>query len=663
MADLRELATYSEDTGTYTTILALEDTDTYQAVRGSFQVKRGQRQQSMAKSQRRYAGSVITAEQIENAEITWKAVVRGASVDLALGALEDMFAAVESPRTDLFLAWKPDGATQKTLYEVRGPATWQPEHDWAQLTQNGAETVTVSIPVAPLPTTDSVTDLSAGFPTTLPAVYSPALDVPGSAPALATLQVRASGGAAAPVWALLGWAARGYVENLVTNPSNEYNAGDRTGWNATSCALSSPTGVAGCIGTYALRATASGSAAFAFYFNAGGSPRMPVTEGYEYTAAIDLLGIAGSRSHELQIRWFDSGGSALSTSRVAISGTGRKTLTATAPAGAAQASLAVEATTTGTNSDTVTIDAATFVRGTRTAYFDGTTGYWTGTAHASVSRNCLAPPPFGVLQAEDYTSVSTWAKSLSDANYSGSDGVRTTASGAGSASVEYAVDPSVMQPDDFAVGTIDIEVWARLEIAAALVTPKIVLSLEPNAGASFGASQYSAEYGATGKLLVLPSSGTRFRFVKLGTLTMPVDPVQPLKWNAKLAASWAGGSSGSFGVDYLIMVPARQRAVSRCGVANDGYFPQFIPSTSDTTKQIRPDLSGRIASGTGNKGPHTGLGGTPIELPPGPVDFVVKLSSLVADDPTVDTSSEQKTHGLTSGLIRCRPRWFYGRDA
>ena len=58
-------------------------------------------------------------------------------------------------------------------------------------------------------------------------------------------------------------------------------------------------------------------------------------------------------------------------------------------------------------------------------------------------------------------------------------------------------------PDDFAVGTIDIEVWARLEIAAALVTPKIVLSLEPNAGASFGASQYSAEYGATGKLLAL----------------------------------------------------------------------------------------------------------------------------------------------------------------
>ena len=39
------------------------------------------------------------------------------------------------------------------------------------------------------------------------------------------------------------------------------------------------------------------------------------------------------------------------------------------------------------------------------------------------------------------------------------------------------------------------------------------------------------------------------------------------------------------------------------------------------------------------------------------------IDRVVADDPTVDTSSEQKTHGLTSGLIRVRPRWFYGRDA
>ena len=489
MADLRELATYSEDTGTYTTILSLEDTDTYQAVRGSFQVKRGQRQQSAARTARRYGGSIIAGEQVENATVEWKAVVRGASVDAALTALETMFAALETARTDRYLAWKPDGATYKTLYEIRGPATWQPEHDWAQLTQNGVEVVTVSIPVAPLATTDSVTDLSASFPTTLPAVYSPATDVPGKAPALATLEVRHTGGSAAPVWALVGWTKR---------------------------------------------------------------PGSPLS--------------------------------------------------------------------------------------------------------SSVA-------PFGIIEAETFGGLATWAAGLSDANYSGSNGVRATASGAGSASGYAVVDPSTMQPDDFTLGTIDIEIWARLELASTLVTPKIILSLEPNAGSNFGASQYSGEYGATGKLLTVPSSGTRFRFVKLGTLTMPVDPVQPLKWNVKLAASWAGGSSGSFGVDYLILVPARQRAVSRCGVANDGNFPQFIPSTSDTTKQIRPDLSGRIASGTANKAVHTGLGGAPLELPPGPVDFVVKLSSLVADDPSSSAASEQKTHGLTSGLIRVRPRWFYGRDA
>lgn len=489
MPDLLEVATYSEDTGTYTTIKALEDSATIQAVRASTQVKRGQRQQSTGKSQRRYGGSVIAGETVENGEFTRKLLVSGATVDAAIASLEAMFAVLESPRTDLYLAWQPDGATYKTLYEIRGPATWQPEHDWAQLTMAGSIVVTVTIPVAPLATTDSVTDLSASFPTTLPAVYSPATAVPGKAPCLATLELRASGGTDPPIWALVGWTKR------------------------------------------------------------PGSP------------------LSGSVA------------------------------------------------------------------------------------------------PFGLIEAETMAGLSTWAAIGTDANYSGSNGVRATTSGAGSASGYVVVDPSVMQPDDFTAGTIDIEVWARVELAYTVVSPKITLTLEPNAGSSFGAVQYAAEYGTAGKSISVPVSGTRFRFVKLGTVTMPVD--QALKWNVKLAGSWAGGSSGSFGVDYLILVPARQRAVSRCGVPKDGNYPEFIPGTGDTTKQIRADLSGRIASGTGGKAPHTGLGGAPFELPPGPVDFVIKLSSMVADDPDppLSTLSEQKTHGLTSGLIRCRPRWFYARDA
>lgn len=269
--------------------------------------------------------------------------------------------------------------------------------------------------------------------------------------------------------------------------------------------------------------------------------------------------------------------------------------------------------------------------------------------------------PFGAVEAEAYNTVTTWAAIGTDTNFRGSNGIRTTTSGAGTASALWTVDPSVMQPDDFTRSTIDVEVWARVELASGVVSPKLTLSLEPNAGSSFGASQYSAEYGSAGKLLTSPSSGTRFRFVRLGTLTMPVDTATPLKWDVKIAASWATASSGSFGLDYLCMVPARSRAVSKSGVANDSGYPKFISSTSDTTKTVRWDLSGQVASGTGNPGTDSGLGGVPVEMPVGNVDVFVKLSSLVADDPTSDTTSEQKEHTGVTGEFLVSPRYWVAR--
>jgi len=269
--------------------------------------------------------------------------------------------------------------------------------------------------------------------------------------------------------------------------------------------------------------------------------------------------------------------------------------------------------------------------------------------------------PFGAIDAESYTSVTTWAAIGTDANFRNSNGIRTTTSGAGTASALWTVDPSVMQPDEFTRGTIDVEVWARVQLASGVVSPKLTLSVEPNAGSSFGASQYSAEFGSAGKLLTSPSSGTVFRFVRLGTVTMPVDTVTPLKWDVKVAAAWSTGSSGSFGLDYLCLVPARSRAVSKSGVANDSAYPKFVPSTSDTTKTVRSDLSGLIASAAGNAGADSGLGGTPVELPAGDVNVFIKLSSLVADDPTSDTTSEQKEHTGVTGTFLVSPRYWVAR--
>jgi hypothetical protein len=177
-------------------------------------------------------------------------------------------------------------------------------------------------------------------------------------------------------------------------------------------------------------------------------------------------------------------------------------------------------------------------------------------------------------------------------------------------------------------------------------------------GSSFGSPRYSAEYGSQGKLLTLPSSSSVFRFVRLGTLTMPVNKADRLKWYVKVAGEWSTSSSGAFGLDYVVMVPARARAVSKSGVANDSAYPDFIISTSDTSKTVRADLSGVVASAAGTAGPDSGLGGTPIEVPPGDVNFFIKLSSLVADDPSSDSNSEQKEHTGVTGKFMLRPRYW-----
>ncbi len=131
----------------------------------------------------------------------------------------------------------------------------------------------------------------------------------------------------------------------------------------------------------------------------------------------------------------------------------------------------------------------------------------------------------------------------------------------------------------------------------------------------------------------------------------------------KVAASWATGSTGTVGLDYLVMVPARQRASSVSSQPNDTAFPRFIASTAATTKTIRHDLSGLVASGSANPGRDSGLGGTLLEMAPGNVDLVLKLSSLVADDPTVDATSEQLAHTGVTGQLVVTPRDWLARAA
>lgn len=477
MPDRRRIVTLNS-AGVATTVLDLEQSGIYEAVRDSFRITPPPRSTVMSRRQRRYGGARPVFETHDNGVVSWTVLVQGTSVDNCLTRVSSMLAVTESARVDLYLEFRPDGATTSVFYELRGPARYAPGYRWVELAGANVLQVVLEFPVAPLARLASVSTAIAS--STLPLLYASLPTIAGDAPALAEITLRTSGGTSAPIWGLFAWWRR-----------------------------------------------------------------------------VTATPIAGSVS------------------------------------------------------------------------------------------------PLGIIEAETATGLATWAAIGVDANYRGSNGIRATTAGAGTASAAWVVDPSVVDPDDFR-SEVDVEVWARVEMDGGVVSPRLTLSLVQDS--LLGNASYTPEFGVTGKLLTRPSSGARFRRVRLGVLTMPVDTGQPVKWRVKLDASWAAGSTGVFGVDYLELVPARARACGKSGVANDSAYPKFIASTADTSKTIRSDLSGLVGSAAANKGRDSGLGGSLLELPVGDVDVLLHLSSLVPDDPTSDTTSEQISHTGVTGSIVVWPR-------
>jgi hypothetical protein len=269
--------------------------------------------------------------------------------------------------------------------------------------------------------------------------------------------------------------------------------------------------------------------------------------------------------------------------------------------------------------------------------------------------------PFGIIEAEAATSLSTGLSVTADALYRGGSGVKVNTGTTGpSATASFAIDPSVMDVDDWALSDVDIEVWARVELASTIVTPTVTGSLSPPLG--FG--QYTAEYGSAGHALTKPSSGTSRGPVKIGTLSMPIDKSQPLSYTLNVTMSWGGGSSGNFGLDYLWLVPARQRALSPTGKPLDSSYPRLVTTQNDTQKRIMgADLSGMVASGAGNFGRDSGLGGSPIELPVGNVDMLIKFSDKVPDDPTVAAGTNDQISQTATGSVVVWPRFWLSKGA
>lgn len=277
--------------------------------------------------------------------------------------------------------------------------------------------------------------------------------------------------------------------------------------------------------------------------------------------------------------------------------------------------------------------------------------------------------PLGVIPAVAAERSSGFTVTTDTDSLVGSVMARTGIAGSGSADVSFIVDPALTMPDDYTAGELDVEVWARIEPDDDLAGLRGMVWVNPVEAAynsdALGARRYASRFGSAGKPITRPATVDAWRLVRLGNVPLVIDPDNPGLSRVTVSFSWQTGSSDSLNLDYVVLVPARARALSPTGIDRSlGGYPEFLATHDDeVAKTVRSDLSAYItAPPSASRWTDHGLGGSLIELPSGAVDLMVVLSDLVPDDP--DSTDDTAINVLTAAVaVSPTPRWAYLRDA
>lgn len=475
----------------------------------------------------------------------------------------------------------------------------------------------------------------------LPEIINLSGSIPGTAPARTAITVTETPAAAQP-WALVAWGNRSITENKVWNGDFEE---DTDGWAITGLTFNAAPNSASRVTTQKKFGIASMEVNTPATLGSG--PEFKIyglfKKGITYTATIWMRGVDGT-SFFLR---FGYSGNYLDSSAAASNGVWTQYTIDWTPT--ADRSYAVVAPrTNAANATTFYIDGAAVYSGSAPTTYPQLEG-----------RGSYSPLSIIEAEASD-TSDTTNFTIGSDGGSSGGQRMAWSTSGAGTAQLSYFFDPSLIPADDFTLQDLRMEVYARINYTNTHVNPMITLSARSAAGLSYGNERYTEEYGSAGKLLQ-PVSGACWRLVRLGIITLSTSLTNPARWKLILTAAVAAGSSGSFYVDYLLLVPAKQRASSPTQKVNDNTYPKFIPGTSETSKTITYDHRGFISKPPQPPFPDHGFGGQLLEFSPGAVNLLVTSSNLVPDDPTLNTTTE--TLGPTGTIhLAVQPRYFLARD-
>lgn len=661
--------------GRPTVLLDLNDMANLFVVADSFSVTPGQKSQISAASDRRYGGSRQVGETNENAVVAWTILVKGSTPVECTSRVEQVLAVLER-MPGFLLEWRPEGHSVSTFLEPRATATWRPTLRWAQLLGAASMAVEVSWPVAPLArglpmdivdqfTADTRGDYgydagsSAGEQWTGGALVGVGTltserravhTARGYSSVSPCVQIQATPGATVTGFkagvVIKRMSATTYIEAYVTDDGSHSVLGLSKVAGGVRTALAATVTLPARMTTGSsvwVRGRIDDTAVVAEVFtSAPGAMTTPQASVSATLAGTDLITFAGAGL----------------TGRVWV------------PQDAA-ATIREWRSTPFWLARTLPelLSWQTPIPGTAPALADVTITHSGGTAPpafavlgwAGRATAGLARPPFGVLEAEDAGNLSGWAGASDATGRGGAILADASSSSSKTYTAAWLVDPATLAPDAFD-HELAVEVWARVGLASTIVAPTMTLSVRPEDGVAYGAEGYSEEWGTAGRPLTPTTAAKAWRLTRLGTLRLAVDPLRPRRWLLWIAAQLGAGSSGFLGLDYVVLVPARQRACSPSGVPRDGSYPAFLASTAQVAKTLRADLSAVTAQPPKHGHPDHGLGGELLELPPGNVDLAAKLSSLVPDDPTVDASTEQLSHSCVVQMS-VTPRWLLVRSA
>jgi hypothetical protein len=673
MPDLTRLIRLSPG-GRPIVLLDLERDDlTFFKARDTFRPVPPARQAVVSTSSSRYEGSQTVGERVENGAVTARYAVKGATADESFANVAALLAQADAVGRDSSIQWRAENATRSTLFERRGPGTWElVDYSANQFRQTGRLLFDVTFPVAPLArglpmevaddfSVDSISDytfdagagtLSVSGGQLVPSTTAEK-QLHHSARGYSYGDVQAS--VKVTVGASVGTGAPGVI--LKRLDSTNYLLVEFTG--AALRILRSDAGVLTQLATvafvpvagtsYWLRGRIEGNVVYAEVFTAAPTPTGAPSASVSHTlAGADLTKFGAA----------------------VVGGVGMRLAGLPATDWSCD-DFSIEPYVYRLRSLPAVLDLAGPIPGdapapTRVtvAPAAGTTPPW---ALLAYGRKTGANPPFGILEGEAAANITGWTDDVAEAGARGGlllSGTITTALAATKAyTASWVVNPADLEaPDPFAPGDLQVEVWARVRLASTLVSPALVASVRPDSALTLGSASYTAEFGRLGRTLVLPSSGTVYRFVRLGSLTLSFDPQAPAALLLWIAGSLAVGSTGTFGLDYLMLVPARARSLSPTGKALGSSYPRFLPVTASARqKQVREDLSGVVSAPPAAGFRDHGLGGSAPALPPGSSSMLVKLSSLVPDDPTVSADTETLVHSATV-KVSPAPRYFLARS-